>query len=133
MTSPPPAPPPVWPRIRLLFVLLFLAPLVWLGLKEGLDGWRSAETDGQRIASILQVLYGLASIGCVYALLRRPRWVRPAFTLWAAALSFTGGLAPVVWGGAEWWVGVLSGVATLLLAALICWGAFAHVRLKAAA
>lgn len=118
-------------HLRLALVTLVLGVSVWLGLADGIDDLRSAESDGQRVAAGLQILYGLAATTCLIALFLRPRWVRPALIVWAFALTATAALAPVVWGGAAWWSGVLSGGSALLIAAIVCRSGLAHVRTKA--
>jgi hypothetical protein len=52
----------------------------------------------------------------------------PALLAWAVLLTVTGGMAPVVWGGTPLWQGILAGGVTALVAALVCWGAFAGER-----
>jgi hypothetical protein len=117
-----------WRAVRLILVALVFAASAWLGLTEGVATLRGTPTTGQRIASITQILYGLAGGLCLIALRVRPAWSMLVLGLWVVMLTATGGLAPVVWGGATWLTGLLSGVATLLIAALVGWGYLAHIR-----
>lgn len=114
--------------IRLVLVLLPLAAWAWLGITEGLNGWQDAASPGQRVCAASQILSGIAAIACLIALFSHPAWLRLAFALWAGLLTVTGGTAPVVWGGAPVWQGILAGVITALVAALVSWGAFAGER-----
>ena len=49
------------------------------------------------------------------------RWSGPVFIGWAASLALAAGLAAVVWGGTSIGVGVLSGMASLLIAWVMVW------------
>jgi len=121
-----------WHRhLRLALVTLVLGVSVWLGLADGINDLRSAENDGQRVAAGFQIMYGLAATICLIALFFRPRWARSAFFVWAFALTATAALAPVVWGGAAWWSGALSGGSALLIAAIVCRSGLAHAQTKA--
>lgn len=111
--------------IRFVLVLVLLAAWAWLGITEGLNGWQDAASPGQRACSASQILSGLAAVLCVIAVFSHPAWLRLAFTVWAVLLTVTGGMAPVVWGGTPVWQGILAGAITALVAALVCWGAFA--------
>jgi hypothetical protein len=120
-----------WRAVRITVIAAFLLLLVWLGIGEGIDGLREAEGRWQRIAAATQICYGVASVACLLALFVRPALAATAFTVWALALTATAGLAPVVWGGAPWQTGVLAAGATFAIAALVTWGAFAHLRWQA--
>ena len=115
-------------RARFVLIVVVLLAAGWLGLKEGLDGMHDAETTGQRLAATSQLLYGAAAVASLAALLARASWFRLTFGLWAVAMSATATLAPVVWGGAAWSTGVLSGPAAAVITGLVCWAAVAHLR-----
>jgi uncharacterized membrane protein YhaH (DUF805 family) len=117
-----------WRHTRFLIPMVVLPASVWFGLKGGRDGLHGAETVPQRIAALVQVLYGLAASVSVLALLSRRAWLGGALTVWALTVTLTAVLAPVVWGGAPWSSGAASGAATLLVAALVSWGAMAQCR-----
>jgi hypothetical protein len=114
--------------LRLILVMAPLAVWAWLGITEGLNGWQDAASAGQRICAASQILSGVAAIPCLIALFSQPAWLRLAFLVWAALLTMTGGTAPVVWGGTPVWQGIVAGGITALVAALVCWGAFAGER-----
>jgi hypothetical protein len=82
----------------------------------------------KRIAATAQVLYGLAASASVFALLARRAWLEGALAVWTLTVTLAAILAPIVWGGAPWTSGAVSGVATLVVAALVSWGALAHLR-----
>lgn len=115
----------------LVLVTLVMGASVWLGLYEGRNGLRDAQGSGQRAAAVFQILYGIAAIFGLIALFFRPGWARPAFGVWAGTLTATAALAPIVWGGAGWGTGVVSGVAAAIIAGLVCWCGFVHLRMKA--
>lgn len=117
-----------WQQARFLVVILVLLVMVWFGLKEGVDGIEDAESVPQRIAATIQVLYGLGAVASLWALFTRGAWLRWALLAWAIALTATGTMAPVAWGGAGWNAAVLGGAATAAVAGLISWGAVAHSR-----
>jgi hypothetical protein len=113
---------------RLALLVAVLLASVWLGLKEGLDGIRDAETNGQRLAGGFQLLYGAAAVASLIALVARVSWFRVPFGLCAVAMTVTAALAPVVWGGTTWTIGVISGLATAVIMGLVYWAAVAHFR-----
>jgi len=109
-------------------VVLLLSACVWLGLKEGYDGYRGAETGPQRIAAVTQLLYGIGAIAALVGLWQRRPWLTAALIGWGVPLTLTAALAPVVWGGAPWISGLVSGVGMAVASALVGWGALAHAR-----
>jgi len=119
-----------WQRTRLLLVVLCLGATVWLGHQDGRASLHASQSAGQVMVSVLEILYSVAGLVCLVALVWRPLWARPALAAWAATLTLTGGLAAVVWGGAPWWIGVLGGAVTLLVAGLVAWGVMAHLRMR---
>lgn len=116
-------------RGRLVALVLLFAASVWLGLKDGFDGYQGAVTVGQHIAASTQLLYGAAAIPCLYSLFRASVWARWPLYLWLAALTATGGLAPVVWGGAAITGGFAGGLLVLTIGGLVVWGTQVHWRL----
>ena len=114
--------------LRFVLLLILLAAWAWLGIGEGLNGWQDAVSPGQRVCASSQILSGVVAIPCLIALFSHPPWLRLGFVVWAVLLTVTGGMAPVVWGGTPVWQGTLAGAITALVAALVCWGAFAGER-----
>ena len=117
----------VWEVVRVGFVAGLVALCAANGISGGMDEWRSAETAGQRAASVTEVLYGALSVAVLFAMALRPRWVTPLLVAWGAAITVTGALAAVVWGGAEWWAGVIGGAGVLAVVALVLRAWRAHL------
>jgi len=118
----------VWEVVRVGFVAGLVALCASTGIDGAMNEWRSAETAGQRAASATELLYGVLSIAVLLAMAFRPRWVTPLLVAWGGALTVTGALAAVVWGGAEWWAGAIGGAGVLAVVALVLWAWRAHVR-----
>jgi hypothetical protein len=114
--------------LRLLCVIVVLIAAIWFGLKEGYDSWSGVETTGQRIAAGTQLIYGLAAVASLWALLARARWAPFAFAGFTVAVTITGTLAPVVWGGSSWTSGLIGGLSALIIALLATWGGLVHLR-----
>jgi len=114
--------------VRVGFVAGLVALCASSGIGGAMDEWRSAETAGQRIASATEVLYGVLSVAVLLAMAFRPRWVTPLLVAWGAALTVTGAMAAVVWGGAAWWAGAVGGAGVLGVVALVLWAWRAHLR-----
>lgn len=60
-----------WRVAGLWFSVALLLLSTWFGLKEGTDGLLDAETSSQRVAAAFQCVYGVAAIGCLWALYAR--------------------------------------------------------------
>ncbi|MGH7562664.1 MAG: hypothetical protein ACRENB_16780 [Gemmatimonadales bacterium] len=118
----------VWRAARLGLVVLVLLAAAWLGLFEGFNGLRDADTRGQRIASVFQVLYGLAAAGSLVTLFAAPVWTRLTLGVWCVAVTATATMAPIVWGEESWRSGAVAGAATAVFVGLVAWGGLAHVR-----
>ncbi len=102
-------------------VLLFLA-LAWTGIRGGLDQLsKLILTRGQQVQSVAQLAYGVLSLFSLVVWFWARRWSRPVFIGWAASLALAGGLAAVVWGVWSVGVGLLSGVASFLIAGVMVW------------
>ena len=63
-------------------------------------------------------MIGLLAAG---ARLRGYAWARGLLGVWAALVTLTGGLAPVVWGGAATGAGIAAGMASAGVARLVVW------------
>jgi len=113
----------VWHHTRRALVVIVLLLTVWLGLKEGSDAFRGAETSFQRLASLVQLEYGVAAVAALVAFHRRSRWLLLLLLWWGLGLVATATLAPVAWGGAPWISGLGSGIATALAVAGVIWAA----------
>jgi hypothetical protein len=98
-------------------ITLFLA-LAWVGVTGAFRQFSTTNTTGQQLQSASQLTYGILSAVSVAAWFWARRWSRPSFVGFVLSLALAGGLAPVVWGESTVALGVLSGVASLLIA----WG-----------
>jgi hypothetical protein len=116
-----------WQRARLFLVAVALGAAAWLGLKDGINDLRNAETAGQSVASMFQIIYGVSAIAALVGIFRGASFTRPALLLWGISVTATGTLAVVVWGGATWGTAVLAGASSLVIVLLILWGAWAHL------
>jgi hypothetical protein len=113
---------------RLVVVAALLLLTAYTGIFDGLETSRSAVTPLERVAAASQLAYGGMAVATLVASLIVRRWVLPLVLLWGAALTLTGGLAPVVWGKQGALVGVLGGLCTAGIVALAIWACRRHNR-----
>ena len=108
-------------------VALLLA-LAYTGIAGAIDqasqSTHSEYTSGQIVQTALQLAFGLLSVASIGVWFWARGWSRPVLIAWALSLGLAGGMAPVVWGHASVGVGIISGVASLLVA----WGIAALLR-----
>jgi len=116
--------------VSLAAVVVLLLLTAYTGIADGLDAFRSASADRplERVAAAIQLLYGALAAATLLASALARRWVLPLLLAWGAALTVTGGLAPVVWGEQGALVGVLGGLCTAAIVALAFLAARAHNR-----
>jgi len=100
---------------------IVIAVLSLWGGASAIPQWRDAVGAGQTVATVTQAGYGIFGLLVGVAAIWRPRRVSPWLWLWALCVIATGSLAPVVWGDASWTAGVLGGLATAILVALLTW------------
>jgi hypothetical protein len=108
-------------RALLVLALLMLLILAWLGIRGGIREWPQSESIGQRIQTAAQFAYGLFSLLTAASAWRRGVFEPVVRGFWLVAITVAGGLAPVVWGAAAWWAGLVAGLAALLIGLLILW------------
>jgi hypothetical protein len=99
----------------LILALFLLAGFGVLGVSNGFGDMDNAGTNGQRLAATCGMAYGVLGLLAIPALLTGWRGLRLILRLWLITVTLTGGLAPIVWGGA----GVGAGIAGAILAAVI--------------
>jgi hypothetical protein len=104
-----------------LLVLLLLAA-AYLGLTGGFTLLREARSATQWAATGTELLYGLTALPALATLPSRRPWALRLLIVWAAAVTATSVLAPVVWGRTTWTAGAASGCAVGALLALLLWG-----------
>src|SRR5215212_10118440 len=102
-------------RALLVLAVLLLLVLAWLGVQGGIHQWPQPQSPGQRIQTVAQFAYGFFAALTVASVWRSEAFGRVARVSFLVSLSLAGGLAPVVWGGAAWWTGLVAGLATLLI------------------
>jgi hypothetical protein len=89
----------------------------YTGITGGLQQIGQSATLGQRIQTATQLVFGLLGVAAVAMLVVRRRWARLMLVAWGAAISISGGMAAVVWGGQ----GPLPAAAATFASALIAW------------
>jgi hypothetical protein len=110
------------PRLAGFVGFGLLAPLAFLGLRDGIDEWGTGLSAVQRLTKVIEVAYGLlAALSVLAVVARRSALARPLLVPCAVAATVSGTVAPVVWGGADWVAGAVAGVASALICALIVW------------
>jgi hypothetical protein len=112
---------PIVTRVPFVLALLLLLGFAWIGMSGGWSQLAQSPTMGQRIQSVAQLAYGLLSLVAIVVWFWARHWSGPVLIGWASSLALAGALAPVVWGESSVAVGVLSGVASLLIAGGIVW------------
>jgi hypothetical protein len=89
------------------------------GLWSSIESLGSDTTTGQRVATFTQFGYALGGFAAATGLVTRRAWARTALWLWAALITLTGGLAPVVWGGSGPGTGLAAGAVSVAIAGLV--------------
>jgi len=102
--------------VVLIVLLLFTA---YNGILEGIPALRFAATKGMLVATWGQLLYGFSAAATLLALVFQRRVVAPLLIVWGIGGTLVSALAPVVYGGRPWGIGVLSGAAAGFLFWLI--------------
>ena len=113
---------------RLVAVVALLILTAYTGIVDGIDAFRGAGTTVERVGAVLQLAYGGLAAAVLIASAIARRWVLPLLIAWGAALTLTGGLAPVVWGEQGVLVGLLGGLCTAGIVALVFWACRSHNR-----
>ena len=108
------------PRSTWIAVVLLVA-LSALGLDSAVRQLASAATVGQRIATATQFGYAVAGLLGSGAVLLRSSWASAMLWIWAGLITVTGGLAPVVWGGAGTLAGLVAGLVSAGIAGPVIW------------
>ena len=118
-------------RLLLAIALLLLLALAYTGIAGGIDQFNqsthSRYTIGQIVQTVLQLAFGGLSLTVIAVWFWARQWSRAVFSLFVASVALAGGLAPVVWGESSVLIGIVSGVASLLIA----WGMVWLLRLSA--
>ena len=105
----------------LVLSLVLLAVFGVLGTWNGIDDLQDASTTLQLITSVAQIAYGVLSLIAIPSLLIGWQGIKTVLRLWLVALTLTGGLAPVAWGGASAGAGIAALILTFVIALAIIW------------
>jgi len=122
----------LWPVVRIALVVLLVGVTAYGGIEDGLSAARGATTPAESAAAAVQLAYGGLSVLAMLAMALRRRWVAALLIAWGVAVTATGTIAPLVWGGAGWGACAAGGLATAVVAWLVVAGWRAHVRSGAA-
>jgi hypothetical protein len=95
--------------------------LAWTGLRGGVDQLPQSTTPGQTIQTVTQFAYGLFALLSLLTTFWARRWNPHMLVGWTISVTLAGGLAPVVWGDSSLPIGLVAGVACLLVAWGIAW------------
>ena len=99
--------------------LLLLVAVSGLGVQAALGQLSDAATAGQWTCTWTQWAYAVAGFVAAAGITMGKSWARVPLWIWAACVTVTGGLAPVVWGGSPLPVGVAAGLAAAAIAAVV--------------
>jgi hypothetical protein len=108
-------------QILLAIVCVILLWLAWIGLSGGVNQLSQSKTPGQIVQTFTQFGFGLFALLSVATTFWAQRWNRLMLASWTISLSLAAGLASVAWGGTSLLVGLVSGIAALLIGLAIAW------------
>lgn len=108
-------------RILLGIALFLFLAFAWLGLSGGIDDLPLSTTAGQKVQSIMQLIYGASALLTAVTTFWARRWARLSRICWILSCTLAAGLASVVWGGTSLAIGFLSGVAGAAMALGASW------------
>jgi hypothetical protein len=92
-----------------------------LGIRNSLAEWSGAATGAQHLAAATEMGYGIAGLLAAAALWVGHRRTMTPLAIWAVLITATGGMAPVVWGEAPLYTGVLAALVVAAIAVLVVW------------
>ena len=101
--------------------LVILAAFGILGTWNALNDLPGATTPLQLATSYASLGYGLLSLIAIPGLLIGWHGLKTILRLWLVALTATGGLAPVAWGGASAGAGIAALILTFFIALVVIW------------
>jgi len=102
-------------------VSLFLLWITWTGVTQGIHQLPESRTPGQVTQSISQVGFGLFALLSLVTTFWSRRWNTLMLCGWIVSSTLAGGLASIVWGGTSLAVGLVAGLATLVVALAVAW------------
>jgi len=109
-------------------LLLFLA---YTGIAGGIDQFDQTSdtqlTAGQVVQTVFQLVYGFLSLAVIGTWLWARAVSRTVILAWIVSLTLAGGLASVVWGDTNIWIGIVAG----LTSGLVAWAIATLLRVGA--
>jgi len=108
-------------RILLWIALLLFLAFAWLGLSGGIDDLPVSTTTGQRVQSVMQLMYGAFALLTAVTVFWGRRWARLSRKGWILSCTLAAGLASIVWGETTLAIGILSGAAGAAMALGATW------------
>jgi hypothetical protein len=92
-----------------------------LGFWSAQGSLGSISTAGQLAGIVAQFGYAVIGVVAAWTLVRRRERAPALLWVWAALVAITGGLAPVVWGGTEPGIGLMTGATSAAIAGVVAW------------
>lgn len=90
--------------------------LSWTGLTGGIHQLSQSRTTGQLLQTLTQFSFALFGLLSIVTTVWARRWNGTMLVCWTLSLTCAAALASVVWGNTTLLIGVVSGVAALLIA-----------------
>ena len=106
-------------RVWRWVAIVLLVAMCGSGLNSARDAWHPGMTAGQRVQTVAQFLYAVAGLLAALALAARWPGARILFGVFAGSVVIAAALAPTVWGGAAWSIGILAAGVGILIAWVI--------------
>lgn len=120
------------PPVRRAFLVLasgLLLLIAWQGFANSLPKFSGQSlSTGQWAQTITQAAYSAFAILSIVTALWARRWTVAMLIAWTVSVAVSAALAPIVWGGTPMFVGVISGVSSLLVGAGLGWLLMAGTR-----
>jgi hypothetical protein len=99
--------------------LVLLVAVSGLGAQAALGQLSEAATAGQWTCAWTQWAYAAAGFVAAAGISMGKSWARIPLWIWAACITVTGGLAPVVWGGSPLPAGLAAGLTAAAIAGVV--------------
>src|SRR5262245_32040279 len=90
------------------------------GLWNGPGDWPDNKNLGERMVTAAVIIYGIAGVALLVAMLRKRKWIMVPLIVWAVGIFFAATVAPFVYSDEAKWIGTIaSGICTGALMLLI--------------
>ncbi len=99
--------------------VVLLVAVSGLGVQAALGQLSDAATPGQWTCTWTQWAYAVAGLVAAVGIATGKSWAPIPLWIWALCITVTGGLAPVVWGGAPLLVGLAAGLTAAGIAGVV--------------